>query len=1155
MKRTLHPVYLGLAFTAFSSNCMEQVEIPSVKIKSEDGTSSANAKPDLLKYLDVMGFIDDSNHLRGADSHVLQAMAGIHTSPKLTQGLRETALKAHYSRHLELTEIAHWAVTKREKLNANLLLDPDRLVEEFLKDKKRYPTILANSASHQISVPSAIYEFYPFSSRPHRLTERGMQARVYSPNSYKLESDVQPFSLALMREALCLMYNYLTSPKCKTKLKNAGQDEELIKVLLRMLMYFKSFEKMDLKLDCYELLKLSLDLDLPAFTAAIISYLHVNHLVEKIAQQIPTEWYEKLLGNKWNNSFVIRCLSQRLKREGDNSALLEAADVCIGSLVKSCFLQKVTFTRDFKEALNFPTIADRLKMLINGKYRLGLLEVDPRPTELNGSAPLASFSIQGKYQLIVSHHGADTIQAILFNSKDGSRVGFYEAKERCMKAILLNATHSALVADKKVIILRIDPASDVLSDGTRNILKECSTFSVHELSACESCESEDALIIADRFGINKFDFHGKQLESYTKERLPIQGVATQGALVLSWQADGTLSIFDKDGVRAKVKIDEAPIHSAGFLDDDTILLSLKDKGLRLLDLSGAVIKKLISDEKNETALTWTSINDIRVAVGYANGFVYIWDFNRGKVGKRIVPPSEGARPLSMTTDRGTLYISYSTGEVAKEFLQKYASATDLLSRICVPEEPAMMPRDDKEAFKAFSRRKDTTATVTLFVDQKEYRMDRQLYNHCKLLGLISPQEVHTIRRAKGEAIGLMNSAWSENNVADLFASDPKKASALTTDIIHWAISQREVHLLHGEPKNNSFKELPMEDPVVIKSHDGHFSVTPDRSVVGRFLKIKNPLVVCKQMECYFSLFVFRELLYLLANKDYVENVTGQSWKENDEQLMQSMVRLLEHYAGKRDQANSSYINPFDRFSIGDLLYLAQEFEVPYIAHAAVTYVRSMKTLNGEVQDIVDAMTPQLAKLLERNQANRPLLFMCLMLVPCDPSSGTAQDLKKIMQKCAASFVDFLSRDTVAKTPFFIKALKAEKHASHITDELQIMLIEKFNKQDLEGDSAHIDPFNVNGLLREVLHLLITGANGQPKSLFPLTDPLIAFSHEDGTVTVWDRAAKKKLDTITLEGSLRIEKITAEDNMLTISYTNGTHSNHVLAVKQKQGRQP
>ncbi len=1141
MKQTLLPVYLGFIFTIFSINCMEKVET-SVVLKSQDGTASANVKPDLLKYLDIMGFVDDINHLRGADRAGLYAMAAIHTSPKLTQGLRETALKAHYSRHLELTEIAHWTITKKEKLN----LDSDRLVEEFLKDKSKSPTLIANYNSHQVSIPSAVYEFFPFSKRTRWLNVNGVQEFTHSSTAYKLEFIVHPFTLALMREALCLMYNCLTAPQSKTTLKNFGQDEELISALLKMLIYFKSFEKMDLKLDGFELLKLSLELDLPPFTSAILDYVQKCLPIESIARQIPFEWFEKLLGGKRNNTFVIRCLSERLKREGDNQALLTAADTCADLLVKSFFLQKITFSRDFEEALNFPPIADRLKAIINNRYRLGLLTVDPRPAELNGSTPLASFSIEGKYQFIVSHHGADT-QAILIDGKDGSGLGFYELHGRCLKAIPLNTRHCALVTDRRVIILQIAPAGNALACGAKDTLKECHSFSVEELSACERCEGQEALIIADRFGINKFDFKGRQIESYTKERFPVQGLATQGSLMLAWQADGTLSIFDKDRVMAKVKIEEAPIHSAYFLGNSTILLSLKGKGLRFLNKAGHVIKKLAVDEKDETAVTWTTINDARTAIGYTSGFVYFWDFNRGKIVKRIVPPSEGAQPLSMSMYRGTLYISYSTGEVAKELLHKYATAADLLRCICIPleEETAEIPRDAKESFKPLSRRKDTTSTVTLLVNQKEYKMDRLLYNHCKLLGLIAPGEVHSIKRAKADAIDLMNSAWSENNLPDLFASDPKKAYALTTDIIHWAISQTEVHYLHGTSKNNPFKERPMVDPVVIESQDQLFRVTLDRSVVGRFLKIKNPLVVCKQIENDFSLFVFRELLYLLANKDYVENVIGQPWKENDEQLLQSMVRLLEHYA------------TLDGFSIGDLLYLAQEFEVPYIAHAAVTYVRNMKTLNGEILDIVDSMTPQLAQLLERNQANRALHYMCLLLVPYDPSSGAAQDLKKIMQKCTASFVEFLSRDTVAKIPFFIKALRAEKHASHITDELQVMLLKKFNRDELEGDSAQIDPFNVNGLLREVLHLLITGANGQPKSLFPLTDPLIAFSHEDGTVTVWDRATKKKLDTITLERqeALRINKITAEDNILTISYTNGAYSNHLLAVKQKQGRQP
>ncbi len=1077
---------------------------------------------DMVKHLELMQFLRKANGTAG-DILALEAIRELDASPELRQAFSKTTLNSLYSRNTHLTEIAHWAFLNQEKISG--FKKSGTLVAQFVQEKLRFPTIITSDSMDRVGVPYEVYQFFPLSRKGYWITKDGQQAYHFTQNSYKLPFKVNIFSLVVMREALCLVYNYLKQPDCKTSLATSDEDALLIRALLAMLTFYKEFEN----LPTLDLIKLAIELEVQPLASAVVAYIEKNYGeqdLEKWIEQLPIECCTKLANSKANSLFILKCIRMKLLND-ENPALTKLTDACISSIIASLFSEKITFTQDLSEALGYPPFSKRLREHLLSSYRLEKHEIVDKPAVLHGSL-IASFCIKGAYQLAVSTLSeAQTVT--LIQMKDGTCLGEYQLPEYCKKAFLLDDSHCALVTATRIIVLEINPHVD--PSGGASVLKVRGDFPVHGDTACARF-GERELIVADNLGITRIDLDGQQLQRYVQESHPIKGIAARNHVIVAWQADGTVFIWNKKGECATVQINDAVIQAADILPDMTILVSLQGKGVRFLGHEGQLLKKLMEEENNHTVCAWTSFNDSHIALGYENGLVCLWDVYQQKVVKRIVPPVARALPHSLTMHRGgILYVSYSTGHIAKVFLPNHASVADLVDRVCArPKDSSLNLGTTAIPSRPLSVRVDSTSEVIVFSAKKEFKMPLKLYEHCELLGLAPSQEVLCILRSNGGALNLMNLLWLKYNLPDLFKSDPIKAAALTTEIIQWSIANTNTAFSNDGQRKQAFENLRFQRPITLATHDNRFEIRFDKAEI-RFFKKENVSFVCKEVFLPFTLFVFRDLLYLIANIDFMENVSAPGWKDNEEQLIKALTKMLEHYA------------PLGEISFRELFYLAQEFDVPPVAHAVLYYVRSKK-LQARYLDISASLTPKLAELLSKNNANKPFLFTLIWQNLLAAGSPRSQGLKNVLDECTPAFVESFSQETLTMNPYFITGLNAGKHASLITDELQVQLIEKFRHTRRKVSNVKQSPAHEQFM--EVLHLLITGEKiMKPQALFLVKDPLLAFAYNDGVVILWDRILKKKLSTITPDQPMPVANLTADENKLNIMYADGTVTNHFL----------
>lgn len=259
-----------------------------------------------------------------------------------------------------------------------------------------------------------------------------------------------------------------------------------------------------------------------------------------------------------------------------------------------------------------------------------------------------------------------------------------------------------------------------------------------------------------------------------------------------------------------------------------------------------------------------------------------------------------------------------------------------------------------------------------------------LREHFKLLCFEDVQS-ETARKRTGEVYNqwtVIENVARELKMQELSVTNPRAAFLALTDIAHWAVTKKQ-ETAHYAEDAKKLCELFLEDRPVfcIRTSDESLGLTmapevadfiPFLSAGRRFNQFKL-VMSCTNS----SLIVLHQLAYLLYhyNKQYEYSKWGQlecryslqpAFEENNEQLIESLVRLLE------------YINTFDHLSMVDLMECAQLYELPVLAQSLVRFIQKNRP-----NDAINCFTTiPFAYLLARfikNVKNAPFLFKIILV--------------------------------------------------------------------------------------------------------------------------------------------------------------------------------
>ncbi len=1164
----------------------------TVPLASQDGQFSLKVLERAVAHLSMMQFLNsksETNILFNSNPAAVFTIRWLSASNELTKAMRKTTL-ADYSSNVQLTEVALWALKNQEEIDKTIIehpqpnktasiMGPDKIVLEklatlFRLDKANYPSIISDDKNSFISIPTEVYQFFRFIEFHYITvkdpdTSRLYQISEHTRKTYTLPFNVQQLSLVVLHEAMCLIYNYLQQHTTVT-LEKSGEDPKLIQALCKMLLFYSGFDKEKNRMRD-DLKKICLELNLQALASALLecpeyakrnaqSYLeetpaadaNQSDTIEQWLDQIPE--YLATLYRERHNIFMLSWIRAKHGITSKDPALQS----CVSSLVTSLSSGKMRYTVTLDKACNFGPLVDSLRSNLSNKD-IDLHELLPTPELPIGTTILENFYIEDTYQLLVTRHPGTPDEILLVDPHHEKIVAQYPLPEQCVSALLIDDNHDALAlhpskkcaiaTNNRVIVVELtmpkdnpptlNKTADFAVDGLMALA--VSTQDQHFKNGAKQ-NKQAGLIIADNNGIRRCDTQGRLLQPFVQANFPIKGIATKGSLVICWQEDGTLYIWDNGGRCVKVKLLAAPsnedaLQAVGILNDGTLLASVKGKGVLLLDHAGKVIKRLAQEGKKDTVTSWCEVNEALLALGNERGYVTVWEKQNEKMLKPyIVPPTTGGIPLSISICKGVFCITYSTGVIAKVFLSKYASVADLMYRISPsPSAPRVQLEAAPKPLQPLIP-SETNKSVTVLCDKKEYFMHELLYKHCKFLGIALPHELNCIHSSYAKSLPVILGLWSAYNLESLFKKNVKKASLLTLHIIQWSLQNQDQGNLSPDMIKQTFENSPENVALIRPLQTLKPLLTKFATTIARKeLAEKEPLEIDRGN---FTDDVFCIMIYLISNTCYTK-VTAK----NDELLVGAMASLLEYL---------STISDIDR---SQLLHLAVEHEVPQIAHAALSHLKLQIAKNlvtaEQLLTFVNLLDWKLTSMLEEYDANQAFLFTCIFQKLAKKDSPRNSTLKNALEHCSLAFVESLE-ETIHLNPYFLEDLK--KDVSLIPDACCQKLIGKYAFDSTKRKKTDPKPEANYKRLMKVVHLIATGQEGQDvDSLFVLNATLIAFSHENGVVHVWNRARKKIVTTVYPESTVRVHQLSLENTTISIMYKNGSVTRNSLTQEQIEGR--
>lgn len=1104
---------------------------PLAELAAQEGNATISLLPADIEHLDMMQFLikKENKKVFPGNGETLEALLTLHNSPKLRKFFRNTS-DGNFSGNAQLTDIALWVLAYRHELHAYRTKNQS-LDDLFLQNKANSPCIMSSDEiKNVISVPWVVYTTFPF-----MLFYRGHQAG--SSNRFVLSFSIQnKISLMVLKEALCLIYNYLKQPGCTTVLAKAAKDQLLIDALKNMIAVYDAPGQLPhdglIKL-LVDLTNMALELEIEVLGQAVIEYCEARALsdyFDAIIDNFSPENCDKLAFK--NGLFKLKWLRRKLNtnRQGD----MKEVDAFVITITKALLSQKA-IDKQLLQNLAYEPIGPRLHKHLLDQCDLDYHEGIERPSLLNGSKVFANFCVGEDHQLLIASHKPDVLSILLMNVKESKCRFRLEVPGHCIKASLIDGRYCVISMQKNIYVFEIRPHD---SEPIRLHKK----FASESLKAFSSC-SLDHYIMADSSGVKRVDGEGQCLMSYSDKNMPIDGIVAHDDLVVGWTTSGIIYIWDDKNACVERKISEAPIHSVGILHDGTIIVGIKGQGIHLLNYNGEVLKSLAQNKIHDTVVSWASFNEFILALGYESGHVLLWDTKAQIVVQVIHPPVLGVIPLSLHIWNGLLSIGYSTGELAKVFLQKFVSTVDLIIRIC-PQIAPPIDSPKKNTAPLQSLGSNTTDDVMVVCQGTGLEIPESLFRHLQLLGMTQPREIRSINGHTPRSINIAKCLWKYHNMPRLLKDKPRIGIPFATDIIQLAFVHR----------NSDVPESEFTDGVIGKSRclklitiscNGHSIYFDGESI---FFHKKGSVISSLKGVSVFSLAVFREMLYITANVAYSRVIKSSEWNDNDEYLNQLLKNALAHYA------------KIGEFSAKDLILLARECDVAPIAHAALSHLASKKPLketaadsneklSKEIEALTNEMTISLAEYLAKNNENRAILFRCILQKLMKNDSPRSQDgFKEVLDQCATSFVDSLQKLELHDKLDLIAMMRDGKHMSYMSEKCQAELIKKFGITTVRRKITTSDALAIGNhhALMALIWLFLTGQNiARADAIFSLTDKLIALADATGTVTLWNLELQKSPDMIVPEKTSSVSSVTVNHQALFINYADGTSAHNDL----------